>query len=56
MSTTESKVIFITGVSSSLGWAFAEGALGARHQVIGTVRRGADAATFAVLAPGAATA
>lgn len=49
MSTT--KTFLITGVSSGLGRAFAEGALAAGHRVIGTVRN-ADAATaFMALAP-----
>jgi NAD(P)-dependent dehydrogenase (short-subunit alcohol dehydrogenase family) len=38
----ESKVFLITGVSSGLGKAFAQGALGAGHRVIGTLR-GAEA-------------
>lgn len=46
-----SKTFLITGVSSGLGRAFAEGALRAGHVVIGTVRRAADAEAFAVLAP-----
>jgi NAD(P)-dependent dehydrogenase (short-subunit alcohol dehydrogenase family) len=41
----------ITGVSSGLGRAFAEGALSAGHRVIGTVRRAGDAEAFAALAP-----
>lgn len=45
------KVFLITGVSSGLGLAFAEGALAAGHRVIGTVRRSADADAFAALAP-----
>ncbi|WP_199900072.1 oxidoreductase [Rhodopseudomonas sp. B29] len=47
-----SKTFLITGVSSGLGRAFAEGALHAGHQVIGTVRRTDDAEAFAALAPG----
>ncbi|MFG1425831.1 oxidoreductase [Roseixanthobacter glucoisosaccharinicivorans] len=54
MSIPASKTFLITGVSSGLGRAFAEGALHARHRVIGTVRRAADAETFAALAPGRA--
>jgi NAD(P)-dependent dehydrogenase (short-subunit alcohol dehydrogenase family) len=46
------KTFFITGVSSGLGRAFAAGALDAGHQVIGTVRRSEDAATFESLSPG----
>jgi len=49
-----SKTFLITGVSSGLGRAFAEGALQAGHQVLGTVRRAADAEAFAALAPGRA--
>jgi NAD(P)-dependent dehydrogenase (short-subunit alcohol dehydrogenase family) len=45
------KTFLITGVSSGLGRAFAIGALGAGHRVIGTVRREADAEAFAALAP-----
>ena len=44
------KIILITGVSSGLGRAFAEGALAAGHHVVGTVRRQDDAAAFAGLA------
>jgi NAD(P)-dependent dehydrogenase (short-subunit alcohol dehydrogenase family) len=51
---TASKTFLITGVSSGLGRAFAEGALQAGHRVIGTVRRAADAEAFAALAPGRA--
>jgi NAD(P)-dependent dehydrogenase (short-subunit alcohol dehydrogenase family) len=47
---------FITGVSSGLGRAFAAGALDAGHQVVGTVRRPEDVATFESLAPGRALA
>jgi NAD(P)-dependent dehydrogenase (short-subunit alcohol dehydrogenase family) len=46
-----SKTFLITGVSSGLGRAFAEGALDAGHRVIGTVRRVADAEAFAALVP-----
>jgi NAD(P)-dependent dehydrogenase (short-subunit alcohol dehydrogenase family) len=45
------KTFLITGVSSGLGRAFAEGALHAGHRVIGTVRRNGDAEAFAALAP-----
>ena len=54
MSDRESKVFLITGVSSGLGRAFAQGALAAGHTVIGTVRRPADAEDFAALGPGKA--
>jgi len=42
----ESKVFMITGVSSGLGKAFAEGALAAGHRVIGTLRSAESAAEF----------
>jgi NAD(P)-dependent dehydrogenase (short-subunit alcohol dehydrogenase family) len=45
------RIFLVTGVSSGLGRAFASGALGAGHLVIGTVRRDGDAAAFAALAP-----
>jgi NAD(P)-dependent dehydrogenase (short-subunit alcohol dehydrogenase family) len=45
------KIFFISGVSSGLGRAFAEGALDAGHRVIGTVRREEDATAFASRAP-----
>jgi NAD(P)-dependent dehydrogenase (short-subunit alcohol dehydrogenase family) len=48
--TITAKTFLITGVSSGLGRAFAEGALGAGHRVIGTVRNEGDADTFAALA------
>jgi NAD(P)-dependent dehydrogenase (short-subunit alcohol dehydrogenase family) len=47
------KTFLITGVSSGLGRAFAEGALDAGHTVVGTVRRRADLDAFAALAPNA---
>ncbi len=50
MVTITAKTFLITGVSSGLGRAFAEGALGAGHRVIGTVRNEGDADTFAALA------
>ena len=50
MTTNNAKTFLITGVSSGLGRAFAEGALGAGHRVIGTVRNEGDADTFAALA------
>ncbi len=49
-----SKTFLITGVSSGLGKAFAEGALAAGHRVVGTVRRSADAGEFAALGAGQA--
>ncbi len=54
MSIPASKTFLITGVSSGLGRAFAEGALAAGHRVIGTVRKADDADAFAALAPGRA--
>ncbi|WCT72250.1 oxidoreductase [Sphingomonas naphthae] len=48
---TPSRTFLISGVSSGLGRAFAEGALAAGHRVIGTVRRADDAEAFAALAP-----
>lgn len=45
------KTFLITGVSSGLGKAFAEGALAAGHRVIGTLRSGDAAAAFKALAP-----
>lgn len=45
------KTFLITGVSSGLGRAFAEGALEAGHTVVGTVRRRADLEAFEALAP-----
>ncbi len=52
MSTT--KIFLITGVSSGLGKAFAEGALAEGHRVIGTVRNADAASAFAAWAPGRA--
>jgi NAD(P)-dependent dehydrogenase (short-subunit alcohol dehydrogenase family) len=54
MATTAPKTFLITGVSSGLGRAFAQGALNAGHRVIGTVRRPGDADIFAALTPGRA--
>ena len=48
------KTFLITGVSSGLGKAFAEGALKAGHGVIGTVRSDEAAAAFTALAQGRA--
>ena len=48
------KVFLITGVSSGLGKAFAEGALAAGHQVIGTVRSAEAASAFSSHAKGRA--
>ncbi|OCC06406.1 short-chain dehydrogenase/reductase [Labrys sp. WJW] len=51
---SNNKTFLITGVSSGLGKAFAEGALAAGHHVIGTVRTGDAAQAFTTLAPGRA--
>jgi len=51
MAIAASQTFLITGVSSGLGHAFAEGALRAGHRVVGTVRRAADADAFAALDP-----
>jgi NAD(P)-dependent dehydrogenase (short-subunit alcohol dehydrogenase family) len=51
MSKSPLRTFLITGVSSGLGKAFAAGALGAGHRVIGTVRRPEDRAAFEALAP-----
>jgi NAD(P)-dependent dehydrogenase (short-subunit alcohol dehydrogenase family) len=48
------KTFLITGVSSGLGRAFAQGALDAGHTVVGTVRKEADLAAFEALARGRA--
>lgn len=50
------KTFLITGVSSGLGRAFAAGALGAGHRVVGTVRKRADVGVFESLSPGRAVA
>jgi len=46
------KTFLVTGVSSGLGRAFAEGALAAGHRVIGTVRTSEAATEYRALAPG----
>jgi NAD(P)-dependent dehydrogenase (short-subunit alcohol dehydrogenase family) len=51
---TKVKTFLITGVSSGLGKAFAEGALKAGHRVIGTVRSDEAASAFTGLAQGRA--
>lgn len=48
------RTFLITGVSSGLGRAFAQGALAAGHTVVGTVRKADDLARFEALAPGRA--
>ena len=55
MTDNSQKIFLISGVSSGLGRAFAEGAVKAGHRVVGTVRRQEDANAFASLAPGCAT-
>jgi NAD(P)-dependent dehydrogenase (short-subunit alcohol dehydrogenase family) len=47
-------LFLITGVSSGLGRAFANGALDAGHTVVGTIRRAEDIAAFDALAQGRA--
>lgn len=49
-----SKILLITGVSSGFGRAFSEAAVAAGHQVIGTVRRDDDRASFEAIFPGRA--
>jgi len=48
------RTFLITGTSSGLGRAFAEGALAAGHTVVGTVRKAEDVERFEALAPGRA--
>ncbi|MFD4640190.1 oxidoreductase [Lentzea sp. NPDC058436] len=48
------RTFLITGVSSGLGRAFAQGTLDAGHTVVGTVRRAEDLGAFEALAPGRA--
>ncbi len=48
------RTFLITGVSSGLGRAFAQGALAAGHTVVGTVRKAGDLEEFEALAPGRA--
>ncbi|QJP13149.1 oxidoreductase [Starkeya sp. ORNL1] len=50
----DQKIFLITGINSGLGKAFAEGAIGAGHTVIGTARHPDAAADFEALAPGRA--
>ena len=52
MTSTPPKVLFITGVNSGLGRSFAEVALSAGHQVIGTVRSEEAKSEFDRLAAG----
>ncbi|HWD00977.1 MAG TPA: oxidoreductase, partial [Amycolatopsis sp.] len=48
------RTFLITGASSGLGRAFAQGALAAGHTVVGTVRKAEDLEKFEALAPGRA--
>jgi NAD(P)-dependent dehydrogenase (short-subunit alcohol dehydrogenase family) len=52
----EKKIIFVTGVSTGLGRAFAKALLDAGHTVVGTVRRTEAVQEFESLAPGRALA
>lgn len=54
MSSTQSKVFLITGVSTGLGRALAEAALADGHRVAGTLRTQADVDAFSLLGPGRA--
>ncbi|NTF40752.1 oxidoreductase [Rhizobium rhizogenes] len=56
MSSKDSKIFLITGVSSGFGRAFAEAALGAGHRVVGTVRNAEGKAQFEAVQPGRARA
>lgn len=51
MSSKDSKIFLITGVSSGFGRAFAEAALAAGHHVVGTVRNVDGKAQFEAMAP-----
>jgi len=51
MSSKDSKIFLITGVSSGFGRAFAEAALAAGHRVVGTVRNADGIAQFETMAP-----
>ena len=48
----EKKIIFVTGVSTGLGRAFAKALLDAGHTVVGTVRKSDAVQEFESLAPG----
>ena len=52
--TGNGRTFLITGVSSGLGRAFAEGALAAGHTIVGTVRQPEAAVAFESFAPGRA--
>jgi NAD(P)-dependent dehydrogenase (short-subunit alcohol dehydrogenase family) len=54
MTTLNSGIFFITGVSTGLGRAFAQAALDAGHRVVGTLRDEPARIAFEALAPGRA--
>lgn len=54
MSTTQSKLILITGVSSGFGRALAQQALADSHRVVGTLRDQTALGEFELLGPGRA--
>lgn len=54
MSTTQSKLILVTGVSSGFGRALAQQALADGHRVVGTLRDQAALGEFELLGPGRA--
>ena len=54
MSTTQSKVFFITGVSTGFGRALAQQALADGHRVVGTLRDQSALGEFEPLGPGRA--
>jgi NAD(P)-dependent dehydrogenase (short-subunit alcohol dehydrogenase family) len=54
MSTMQSKVFLITGVSSGLGHALAQAAIADGHRVVGTLRDQAALGEFELLSPGRA--
>lgn len=54
MSTTQSKLFFITGVSTGFGRALAQAALADGHRVVGTLRDQTALGEFELLGPGRA--
>lgn len=54
MRDSDSKLFFISGVSSGFGRAFAEAALAAGHRVVGSLRSAADRQAFEQSGPGRA--
>lgn len=54
MSTTQSKIFLITGVSTGFGRALAQAALADGHRVVGTLRDQAALGEFELLGPGRA--